>query len=406
MTIDPDALDALLHPTFDPKAPLRGARLRASTPRRARPRARSCSPPPTRSRPPQEGRDVILVRPFTDAEDVAGFHAAKGILTSEGGKASHAALVARGMGRPAVVGAQALEIDLDHQDRRRSTGPSCTRATAIAIDGTKGQVTADDVPLVEAQVDENFEQVLAWADEVRRMNVRTNADTPEDAREGPRVRRRGHRPVPDRAHVHGRGPPAQDAGDDHGRRPRVAPRRAGRAAAAPAGGLRGHLRRDGRAAGDDPPARPAAARVPPQRRGSRRRDRACPHRGRPRPAPARAAARPRPSTSPRRTRCSAPAACRLGILYPEIYEMQVHAILRAAKAADEPPHPEIMIPLVDYEHELEIMRELVAGIGDEEGLEIGDRLHRRHDDRAAPGLLRGRPHRPASPTSSASAPTT
>ena len=64
--------------------------------------------------------------------------------------------------------------------------------------------------------------------------------------------------------------------------------------------------------------------------------------------------------SPRRTRCSAPAACRLGILYPEIYEMQVHAILRAAKAADEPPHPEIMIPLVDYEHELEIMRELVV----------------------------------------------
>ena len=63
--------------------------------------------------------------------------------------------------------------------------------------------------------------------------------------------------------------------------------------------------------------------------------------------------------------------CRLGILYPEIYEMQVHAILRAAKAAAEPPDPRVMIPLVDYEHELEIMRELVGGVGEQEGLEIG-----------------------------------
>ena len=79
---------------------------------RARPPARSCSPPPTRSRQAAAGKDVILVRPFTEADDVAGFHAAKGILTSEGGKASHAALVARGMGVPAVTGA-AVAIDLD-----------------------------------------------------------------------------------------------------------------------------------------------------------------------------------------------------------------------------------------------------------------------------------------------------
>ena len=72
---------------------------------------------------------MILVRPFTDAEDVAGFHAAKGILTSEGGKASHAALVARGMGRPAVVGAQALEIDLKRADRVGQRRRASTRAT-------------------------------------------------------------------------------------------------------------------------------------------------------------------------------------------------------------------------------------------------------------------------------------
>ena len=86
----------------------------------------------------EEGRDVILVRPFTDAEDVAGFHAAKGILTSEGGKASHAALVARGMGRPAVVGAQALAIDLaaktvtvdGDRARTRATGSRSTAPRA------------------------------------------------------------------------------------------------------------------------------------------------------------------------------------------------------------------------------------------------------------------------------------
>ncbi len=107
----------------------------------------------------EEGRDVILVRPFTDAEDVAGFFAAKGILTSEGGKASHAALVARGMGRPAVVGAQALQINLEAKTVSVD-GTQLSEGDAIAIDGTKGSVTIDDVPLVEAQVDENFQQVL------------------------------------------------------------------------------------------------------------------------------------------------------------------------------------------------------------------------------------------------------
>ena len=77
----------------------------------------------------EDGRDVILVRPFTEADDVGGFYAAKGILTSEGGKASHAALVARGMGKPCVAGAGALEIDLKAQDRARQATPSCPRAT-------------------------------------------------------------------------------------------------------------------------------------------------------------------------------------------------------------------------------------------------------------------------------------
>ncbi len=218
-TIDPGSLDALLHPTFDPKADFEvlASGVNAS-PGAAQGRDRVHG----RRRggnAAEDGRDVILVRPFTDAEDVAGFHAAKGILTSEGGKASHAALVARGMGRPAVVGADAVVVDLEAKTITVD-GTELHEGDWIAIDGTKGLVTVDDVPLVEAQVDEHFETVLAWADEIRDLGVRTNADTPAGRAARPRARRGGDRPVPNRAHVHGRGPPAEDAGDDHGRHAR------------------------------------------------------------------------------------------------------------------------------------------------------------------------------------------
>ncbi|HWD75736.1 MAG TPA: pyruvate, phosphate dikinase, partial [Solirubrobacteraceae bacterium] len=179
-TIDPGSLDALLHPTFDPKADF--AVLASGV--NASPGAAKGEIVFTAAAAvaaAEEGRDVILVRPFTDAEDVAGFHAARGILTSEGGKASHAALVARGMGRPAVVGAQALAIDLQSKTVTVD-GTQLHEGDAIAIDGTKGCVTVDDVPLVEARVDDNFEQVLSWADEIRDLGVRANADAPEDAR--------------------------------------------------------------------------------------------------------------------------------------------------------------------------------------------------------------------------------
>src|ERR671920_1609741 len=119
-----------------------------------------------------QGRDVVLVRPFTEADDVAGFFAAKGILTSEGGKASHAALVARGMGRPAVTGAASLEIDLGQREVRVN-GTVLHEGDCIAIDGTTGVVTVDDVPLVEPEVDANFDTVLKWSDEIRRLGVRT-----------------------------------------------------------------------------------------------------------------------------------------------------------------------------------------------------------------------------------------
>src|ERR687896_844961 len=179
-TIDTASLDALLHPTFDPKAEFEVL----ATGVNASPGAAKGEVVFTAAdavAAEQDGRDVILVRPFTEADDVAGFHAAKGILTSEGGKASHAALVARGMGRPAVVGASALAIDLE-QRTITVDGTKVNEGDRIAIDGTKGCVTLEDVPLVEAEVNEHFERVLEWADEVRRLGVRANADTPEDAR--------------------------------------------------------------------------------------------------------------------------------------------------------------------------------------------------------------------------------
>jgi len=179
-TIHADKLDALLHPTFEADADYEVlAKGVSASPGAAKGEIVFTADDAVNAS--SEGRDVVLVRPFTEADDVAGFFAAKGILTSEGGKASHAALVARGMGRPAVTGASALEIDLNSREVRVN-GTVLHEGDRIALDGTTGEVTVDDVPLVDPEVDANFEQVLDWADEVRRLGVRTNADTPEDAR--------------------------------------------------------------------------------------------------------------------------------------------------------------------------------------------------------------------------------
>jgi pyruvate,orthophosphate dikinase len=180
LTIDAETLDALLHPTFDPSATYHVlATGVAASPGAARGEIVFTAADAVAAG--DEGRDVILVRPFTEADDVAGFHAARGILTSEGGKASHAALVARGMGRPCVSGASALEIDLAARTVR--VGDTVLReGDTIAIDGTTGNITVDEVPLVEPEVGEEFATVLRRADDLRRLGVRTNADTPEDAR--------------------------------------------------------------------------------------------------------------------------------------------------------------------------------------------------------------------------------
>ena len=216
MTIDPYSARRAPAPALRARRRVRRDRRRAWRRRPGAARARSCSRPRTRWQAGEDGRDVILVRPFTEADDVGGFHAAKGILTSEGGKASHAALVARGMGKPCVAGAGALEIDLK-AETVRAGDTELSEGDVIAIDGSRGLVTADEVPLQDAEVSEEFEQVLLWADELRTLGVRTNADTPEDSRKAREFGAEGIGLCRTEHMFMAVGPPAQDAGDDHGR---------------------------------------------------------------------------------------------------------------------------------------------------------------------------------------------
>src|SRR5262245_30207434 len=179
-TIDANTLDALLHPTFARDAEFAVlAEGVAASPGAAKGEIVFTAEDAVAAA--EDGRDVILVRPFTEAEDVHGFEAAKGIVTTEGGKASHAALVARGMGKPCVSGAAALDVDL-HAKRVRVGDTELSEGDLIAIDGSAGVITVDDVPLEVPEVSGHFETVLRWADELRTLGVRTNADTPEDAR--------------------------------------------------------------------------------------------------------------------------------------------------------------------------------------------------------------------------------
>ena len=368
-TIDPHALDQLLHPTFDADAKFEILATGVSaSPGAAKGEVVFTADDAVAAA--DEGRSVVLVRPFTEADDVAGFFAAKGILTSEGGKASHAALVARGMGRPAVVGAQALVIDLAAKTISVD-GTTVEEGDLIAIDGTTGCVTLDDVALVEPEVSEHFDRVLGWADDLRRLGVRTNADTPEDARkarsfgaEGIGLCRTEHMFMSaDRQHKM-RAMIMSDTTED---------RRAALAELLPLqqedfegifeamAGLPVTIRLL------DPPLHEFLPNLPELSADVER---------------ARIEVSDDLDSLERMLKrvediseenpMLGTRGCRLGILYPEIYEMQVKAVFRAAKAIEErggePPHPEIMIPLVDYEQELEIMRALVVAVGDQEGV--------------------------------------
>jgi pyruvate,orthophosphate dikinase len=366
-TIDTGRLDALLHPSFardaDYEVLAEGV---AASPGAAKGAIVFTAQDAVAAA--EDGRDVILVRPFTEADDVAGFHAARGILTSEGGKASHAALVARGMGKPCVSGAGALEIDL-HAKTVRANGRTLDEGDLIAIDGSAGVVTTDDVPLEAPTVSEEFDTVLRWADELRTLGVRTNADTPEDAAkarefgaEGIGLCRTEHMFMAADRQPKMRAMIMAETEDE---------RRAALEELLPL------QQEDFEGLFEEMKGLPVTIRLldPPLHEFMPQAEEVAGELERARIEQTgdekelehtleriHALAETNPMLGTR--------GVRLGILHPEVYEMQVRAILRAALAVrdrqGEAPELEIMIPLVAYERELELMRELVERVAGEE----------------------------------------
>ncbi|TIN26444.1 pyruvate, phosphate dikinase [Mesorhizobium sp.] len=178
--IDPASLDQLLHPTIDPKAErdVIGIGLPAS-PGAATGEIVFSSNDAEELK--TQGRKAILVRIETSPEDIHGMHAAEGILTTRGGMTSHAAVVARGMGKPCVSGAGSLRVDY-RAGTLMAMGSTFRKGDIITIDGGNGQVLKGTVPMLQPELSGDFAAIMEWADGVRRMKVRTNAETPLDAR--------------------------------------------------------------------------------------------------------------------------------------------------------------------------------------------------------------------------------
>src|SRR3954447_13782129 len=182
LRVEPAQLDQLLHPQFDPDAKYDALAkgLNASPGAAVGQVYFTADDAEDRH---NEGQRVILVRPETSPDDLHGMIAAEGILTSRGGLVSHAAVVARGMGTPAVCGASALDISLDKREFR--VGDTVVReGEVISINGTTGEVVVGAVPVITPEPTGPFGVILGWADEFRTLNVRTNADLPHDARVG------------------------------------------------------------------------------------------------------------------------------------------------------------------------------------------------------------------------------
>ena len=177
--IEPTSLDQLLHPTIDPKA----QRTVIASGLPASPGAATGAivfNSEDAEAAKKAGKKVILVRVETSPEDIHGMHAAEGILTTRGGMTSHAAVVARGMGKPCVSGAGSLRVDYAAQTVA-VMGRVLKKGEAITIDGSTGQVLLGEVKMQEPELSGEFSTLMAWADDVRRMKVRANADTPVDA---------------------------------------------------------------------------------------------------------------------------------------------------------------------------------------------------------------------------------
>jgi pyruvate,orthophosphate dikinase len=347
--IDPAQLDQLLHPMLDPDEHYEIA----ATGLNASPGAASGEIVFDADTAAERGEreDVILVRWETTPDDIHGMIAAKGILTVHGGMTSHAAVVARGMGKPCVAGCEALSIDLKARVARIGEH-ELREGDVLTIDGGSGRVIVGPVRLVPPQINEDFQTVLGWADDTRRLKVRANADTPEDAArarefgaEGIGLCRTEHMFFGDE-----RLPVVQEmimARDEKGRRSaldRLLPMQQSdfEGIFEAMAGLPVTIRLL------DPPLHeflPALDEAPEEMRGRIK--------------------QLQESNPMLGTR-----GCRLGLQFPEIYEMQVRAIVRAARVVrdrtGEAPLVEIMHPLVGFAEELRRLRELTVAVAAEE----------------------------------------
>src|SRR5947209_1579389 len=353
--IDPSQLDQLLHPMLDPKAQFEvAARGLNASPGAAS--GKIVLDADTAVERGKSGEAVILVRWETTPDDIHGLIQSKGVLTAHGGMTSHAAVVARGMGKPCVAGCEGLHIDLASKEVTLGEH-TLHEGDVITIDGGTGRVIVGEVPLVPPLINEDFETILGWADEVRRLKVRANADNPDDAAKAREFGAEGIGLCRTEHMFFGedRLPVVQEmilASDEEGRRSaldRLLPFQQSdfEGIFEAMAGLPVTIRLL------DPPLHEF---LPPLEDATDER------------------MRQRIKTLHEANPMLGTRGCRLGIQWPEIYEMQVRAIIRAAVAVEErsgdAPLVEIMHPLVGFREELRRLRELTERMMAEEAPEV------------------------------------
>ncbi len=365
LRIEPGALDQLLHPTLDPAAP-RDVLTRGLPASPGAASGKIVFDADTAEKHAEMSEAVILVRIETSPEDIHGMHAAKGIVTARGGMTSHAAVVARGMGRPCVSGAGALVIDAKAKTLRVGAR-EFHEGDVITLDGASGEVMAGEVATVQPELAGDFGTLMVWADKARRMKVRTNAETPHDAQvardfgaEGIGLCRTEHMFF-DAARITAVRQMIL-AEDEAGRRAALAK-------------LLPEQRSDFAAIFKVMAGLPVTIRLldPPLHEFLPHEEAEF--------AEVAAAAGVGVETLKRRAQelhefnpMLGHRGCRLGVTYPEIYEIQARAIFEAACSLDAAPIPEIMIPLVATRRELELMKDVVDRTAEAVFAETGKRV--------------------------------
>ena len=367
--IEPGQLDQLLHPTLDPSADrivlARG--LPASPGAACGKVAFSAADAEAMA---ARGEKVILVRVETSPEDIGGMHAAVGILTSRGGMTSHAAVVARGMGRPCVAGAGEVRVDYGTGSLTAS-GQTVKAGDIVTLDGSRGEIMLGEVSTIQPELTGDFGILMSWVDEVRELKVRANAETPEDAET---ARNFGAEGIGLCRTEHMFFDPARIISM---REMILANNEAGRRAALAK--LLPYQRSDFVELFTIMQGLPVTVRLldPPL------------HEFLPQTEAEMAEVAKAANTDVRQVQARAAAlheanpmlglrGCRLGIMYPEIYEMQCRAIFEAATEVSEKTGnqvcPEVMIPLVHGAEEFVIMKEMVDRIASEVARDTGNKI--------------------------------